>query len=225
MNIANQELGLTKAAKRNLLRLKGVETLQDLVDMYSEQELLEDQRFEKRTKTWTSIIECLDMYGLRLYLTFYKRKKGLGEIPSAVDATSIQLTDLELPTKLVEKIKYWKELKTAGDLASRLKEYGLKHSDPDEFGLGEFSGRVMLPAEESEVSHIDWVGKNGFAYGGDNTCYYQDYTRHELKGGGYRTEYTYRKEIGLSQEEKRLLIRILALYGLYPEHARMRPTL
>lgn len=225
MNIKNQELGLTKAAKRNLLRLEGVETLQDLVDMYSEQELLEDQRFEKRTKTWTSIIECLEMYGLQLYPNFYERKKGLGEIPTATDPENILLTDLELPEALIGKMKYWEVLKTMGDLARNLKEYGLKHSDPDEFDLGEFSGRVMLPAEESEVSHIDWTHRSGFAYGGNNTYYHRDTKHIDLKGGGYRSEYTYRKEVGLSLEEKRLLIRTLALYGLYPEHARVRPTL
>lgn len=227
MNIATQELGLTAAAKRKLLRLDGVETLQDLVDGYSEQELFEDEGFQKQSVTYTSIINCLNEYGMRLHPTFYERKKALGEIPTAKDPENILLVDLELSGDLIKKMGYWKHLKTLGDLSRNLKEYGLKKLlKPKDFDLHEFSGKVTVPVEESEVVGLSWDYNDGNkAYSKNFTEYHRNGRFRDREKGDFTMVYTYTKKVWLDSHEKRLLIRTLTLYGLYPAHARVRPTL
>ncbi len=248
MDIAKQELGLTKAAKRCLLRLKGVETLQGLVDMYSEQELLEDQCFKKHSVTFASITECLRVYGMQLYPTFYERKKGLRELPTVSDPENILLTNLELPEILIEKMRYWEKLKTMGDLATALKEYGLKKIDrPESFGLGEFTRhgikvRVEESPELAAALHDRHTHEKIFFYGYPHYKVREHTRMEEVErteqgwmgfGGGKRIKVkepagfidVYYKHVVIDNVDRKLLIRTLALYGLYPKHARMRPTL
>ncbi len=246
MNIKNQELGLTNAAKRSLAHLEGVETLQDLVDNYSEQELFEDHRFQKHSVTYASIIGCLNAYGLQLYPTFYERKKGLGELPSVENPEEILLTELELSQGLIERMGHWEKLRTLGDLSRNLKEYGLKKRfRPEEFDLGEFSkGKVVLVDESEELKNLlrdkhsrDKVYFNGYPHFKlPKVVGHRDVQKMEQGwmgyGGGkmYAAKEpiyadAYYKFVELSWDEKKLLVRTLALYGLYPPHARIRPTL
>ncbi len=248
MNIETQELGLTAAARRKIMRLEGVKTLQDLVDNYSEQELFEDQGFQKHSVTYASILECINTYGLKLYPTFYERKKGLGEIPTVTDPKNILLIDLELPQSLIDKMKYWEKLKTMGDLARNLKEYGLKKLDPPEaFGLEEFTWRGIKVRVNASPELIEVLSKRHADEKVDFNGYphfkRREHTRIEEVekteqgwmgfGGGNKIKVweptgfidVYYKIVATSREERKILIRTLALYGLYPEHARVRPTL
>lgn len=247
MDIKKQELGLTAAAKRSLLRLEGVETLQDLVDMYSEQELFEDQGFKKHSVTYASITECLNTYDMRLYPTFYERKKGLGQLPTTENPRDLLLTDLELPEMLVEKMGHWKYIKTLGDLSDRLEKYGRLHSgfSDDEEALGEFTDGVEVRVNESEElkeilrpkytrDKVSFLGYPHFKL--PEVIGHREVERTEAGwmgfGGGKRYMAkepiyadAYYKLVLLDLEDRKLLIRTLALYKLYPSHGRLRPAL
>lgn len=183
MNIKTQELGLTQAAKRNLLMLEGVETLEDLKELYSQQELTEDHYWwpKKTSVTSKSIEDCLLMYEVRLYPTFYDRMEAQGKLPSVNKPEEILLVECDFPEEMIDKLKLWKKFRTMGEISKALEEHGGKH---EPYELLEF-----------------------------------------IRGVGVSISRFESKTIRLDLQEKRLLIRTLALHGLYPKHAQMKKRL
>lgn len=124
MNIRNDDLGLTPTAKKRLLSLSGVETLSDVVEKYSKQELVEDYGFlfQESVPSGLSIMKSLKKHGLRLYPSYYERIKAQKGLPNLWRPEDVLLIDCDFPEEMIEKLKFWKSLKTLGDLSRAIKE-------------------------------------------------------------------------------------------------------
>ena len=120
-NIKKEKIFLTETS---IKRIPGVETLEDLVENYSKQELKEDYNFRNNNSpsTHKNIVDCVKQQGLSFYRRYYDRIKAQGDLPKHSNPRNILLVDCDFSEDLLEKLRFWNNLKTFGDLAKALRE-------------------------------------------------------------------------------------------------------
>lgn len=131
-----------RLSHKYLLRLekkRGIKTLQELVDAYSEQEILEDWFNDNRkSKTFQGIIDGLRFNGFNLYPTEYDRLKAIGGLPDPQGeaAKDIVIMEYDFPGEMKAELANFRDFKTFGDVVEALRLHGHKHKA---YELSDFS--------------------------------------------------------------------------------------